>query len=162
MTDGGLYYDDQGRISKRFHVQDGLGIKLAQAAGLEVAVITGLESEAVRRRIQELGIREYHSGGLYKGELVARIASERKADLQDVVYLGDDWVDAPAMAMVGLPVAVRNAQPEIKRIAAMVTENPGGHGALREVINSVLRAQGKLEAMWRQWTQLDADSSSSG
>ncbi len=162
MTDGGLYYDDAGRISKRFHVQDGLGVKLAQGAGLEVAVTTGLESEAVRMRIQELGIGEYHSGGLNKGELVTRIAADRKVSLDHVAYLGDDWVDASAMSVVGLPVAVSNAQPEIKRIAAMVTTNPGGQGALREVITAVLQAQGKLEAMWRQWTQQDASGSTSG
>jgi 3-deoxy-D-manno-octulosonate 8-phosphate phosphatase (KDO 8-P phosphatase) len=161
MTDGGLYYDEQGRISKRFHVQDGLGVKLAQAAGLEVAVITGLESEAVRTRIRELGIEEYHSGGRHKGDLVRRIASERGVSLEEVVYVGDDWVDAPAMDIVGVPVAVQNARPEIKRIAAMVTETPGGEGALREVIHAVLTAQGKLETMWRQWMRLDASSSSS-
>jgi 3-deoxy-D-manno-octulosonate 8-phosphate phosphatase (KDO 8-P phosphatase) len=161
MTDGGLYYDAQGGVSKRFHVQDGLGVKLAQAAGLEVAVITGLESEAVRTRIRELGIGEYHSGGWHKGELVSRIASERRVDLGKVVYVGDDWVDAPAMNIVGLPVAVQNAQPEIKRIAAMVTDTPGGQGALREVIMAALAAQGKLEALWRRWMDLGANSSSS-
>ncbi|MFW6415751.1 MAG: phenylphosphate carboxylase subunit delta, partial [Thermodesulfobacteriota bacterium] len=62
FTDGGLYYDSEGRVVKRFHVQDGLGVKLAQAANLEVGVLTGLESEAVRKRIGELGIKEYHAG----------------------------------------------------------------------------------------------------
>ncbi len=161
MTDGGLYYDDRGRISKRFHVQDGLGIKLAQGAGLEVAITTGLQSEAVRTRIEELGIREYHSGGLNKDELVTRIAAEREVSLERVLYLGDDWVDAPAMAIAGIPVAVQNAQPEIKQMAAMVTETPGGHGALRETINAVLRAQDKLETMWRRWTQSGTSGSSS-
>jgi len=159
MTDGGLYYDEQGSISKRFHVQDGLGIKLAQAAGMEVAVTTGLESEAVRSRIEELGIREFYSGGLHKGDLVSRIAAERGVSLENTAYVGDDWVDAPAMAVVGMPIAVQNAQPEIKRMAAIVTENRGGEGALREVVVAILKAQGKLEEMWRQWMQLNASGS---
>jgi len=151
LTDGGLYYDDVGRISKRFHVQDGFGIKLAQGAGLEVAVITGLESEAVRMRILELGISEYHAGKKDKVELLLDICSRNDLQPESLAYLADDWVDAGALQQVGLPMAVKNAQPEIKRLAAWVSEACGGDGAVREAIRFILGSQGKLDELWKRW-----------
>ncbi len=151
FTDGGLYYDDLGRISKRFHVQDGLGVKVAQKAGLEVGIITGLESEAVRLRILELGVGEYHAGSKNKVQLFQDMR-ERKGLLADqMAYLGDDWVDLGPLSMVGLPMAVANAQPEVKAAAAWVSTVPGGHGAVREAIRFILQAQGKMNAMLQDW-----------
>lgn len=151
FTDGGLYYDAQGGISKRFHVQDGLGVKLAQAAGLQIAVITGLESEAVRLRIQELGVEEYHAGKLQKSLLLADICSRHNLESEQLAYLGDDWVDAQVMSKVGLPMAVCNAQPEILEMAAWVSSIPGGQGAVREAVRFILQVQGKWQGLWAQW-----------
>jgi 3-deoxy-D-manno-octulosonate 8-phosphate phosphatase (KDO 8-P phosphatase) len=153
LTDGGLYYDDGGRVSKRFHVQDGFGIKMAQAAGLEVAIITGLESEAVRMRILELGISEYHAGRKDKLELLQDICGRQGLQADQLAFLGDDWVDAKVMQAVGLPMAVANAQPEVKQIAALVTGAAGGNGAVREAVRFILKAQGKLDMLWRQWLE---------
>ena len=153
LTDGGLYYDDLGRVSKRFHVQDGLGIKLAQAAGLEIGLTTGLESEAVRLRALELGIREYHAGAKNKASLVRTICRRNHLQPAQIAYLADDWVDAPALRLVGLPMAVQNAQPEIKRLCSWIGERCGGQGAVREAIRFILEAQGKLDALWRQWAE---------
>ncbi|MFP4391323.1 MAG: KdsC family phosphatase [Desulfohalobiaceae bacterium] len=151
FTDGGLYYGVQGGISKRFHVQDGLGVKLAQSAGLEVAVITGLESEAVKVRVQELGVQEYHSGKLGKMQALLDICRRYELKSCELAYLGDDWVDAQVMGYVGLPMAVCNAQPEILGIAAWISRVPGGHGAVREAIRFILQAQDKWQGLWSKW-----------
>ncbi|NLW81696.1 MAG: HAD hydrolase family protein [Desulfovibrionales bacterium] len=151
LTDGGLYYDLSGCAIKRFNVQDGLGIKMAAALGLEFAVITGLESPAVRRRITELGIRHYYAGHHRKIPLLVDIAEKTGIPFAHMAYVGDDWVDAAPMSKVGLPIAVSNARPEIQRLAAWTTQAQGGHGAVREAIEFILRAQDKLETLWQEW-----------
>ncbi|MFP4213187.1 MAG: KdsC family phosphatase [Desulfohalobiaceae bacterium] len=151
FTDGGLYYDTRGSISKRFNVQDGLGVKLAQAAGLQVAVISGLESEAVRLRIQELGVQEYHAGQVGKLDLLQDICRRHDLEPQELAYLGDDWVDAGIMRKVGLPMAVCNAQPEILEIAVWISRICGGHGAVRDAVRFILQAQGKWQGLWTKW-----------
>ena len=153
LTDGGLYYDESGCVLKRFNVQDGLAIKMAPKAGLEFAVITGLDSPAVRRRVTELGITHYHPGHHRKAPILRRISEQTGISLTHMAYVGDDWVDAAPMSLVGLPIAVPNARPEILKLAAWTTASPGGQGAVREAIDFVLRAQGKLEAMWQEWLQ---------
>ncbi|QLA16235.1 KdsC family phosphatase [Desulfolutivibrio sulfoxidireducens] len=151
MTDGGLYYDPSGNIHKRFYVQDGLGIKLAQEAGLEVAMVSGLDQGAAAARAKELGIVEYHGGHLRKLPLVTGMLSRKGLCLEQAAFLGDDWVDAPVMRRVGLPMAVADAQPEILDMALWVSRRPGGRGAVREAIRFLLQAQGRLQAMWEKW-----------
>jgi 3-deoxy-D-manno-octulosonate 8-phosphate phosphatase (KDO 8-P phosphatase) len=151
LTDGGLYYDESGCVMKRFNVQDGLAIKIAPQVGLEFAVITGLDSPAVRKRVTELGIKHYHPGHLRKAPVLRRISEETGIPLAHMAYVGDDWVDAAPMSLVGLPIAVPNARPEILKLAIWTTGARGGHGAVRESIDFVLRAQGKLEDMWQGW-----------
>ncbi|MFP4071069.1 MAG: KdsC family phosphatase [Desulfovibrionales bacterium] len=151
LTDGGLYYDSRGDIMKRFNVKDGLGIKLAQKAGLEVAVITGLTSPAVHARMEELGIRQYFDGHTEKIPLLHRIAEENGLELSQIAYMGDDWVDAGPLSLVGLALAVSDAQEEILALAHWVSSSPGGHGAVREAIRFILQAQDKLELLWQQW-----------
>lgn len=153
LTDGGIYYDDRGRVSKRFNVQDGLGIKMALSVGLECAVISGLNAPAVASRVRELGITEYHPGHTNKAIIIREICARRNLDLVQVAYLGDDWVDASAMRLVGLPMAVVNAQPEITALAAWVSKTPGGHGAAREAIAFILKIQGKYRVLWEEWLQ---------
>ncbi|THB63525.1 MAG: phenylphosphate carboxylase subunit delta [Desulfovibrio sp.] len=152
LTDGGLYYDNSGQVMKRFNVQDGLGVKLAQSVDLEIAVATGLDSKAVKRRVKELDIEEYFAGRLDKAEVVRDIAARRSIDPSEMAYLGDDWVDAGALRLVGLPMAVTNAQPEILKLAAWTSTVPGGHGAVREAITFILDAQSKLDRLWRKWS----------
>lgn len=152
LTDEGLYYDAQGEISKRFNVQDGLGVKLAQGAGIEVAVITGLDSKAVEVRVRELGVEEYFAGRLRKREVLEELAARKGVDMQAVAYLGDDWVDLTPLTIVGLPMAVANAQPVIKRAALWVSKTPGGHGAVREAVRFILMAKGQLTRMRQAWS----------
>ncbi|NCD25440.1 MAG: phenylphosphate carboxylase subunit delta [Deltaproteobacteria bacterium] len=152
LTDGGLYYDGEGRVLKRFNVQDGLGIKLAAGLGLEFAVITGLESPAVRDRVEELGIRHYYPGHTRKIPRLNDLAAKTGISFANMAYVGDDWVDAAPMSKVGLPIAVANARPEILRLAAWTTTARGGNGAVREAIDFILRAQDKFDALWRDWS----------
>lgn len=152
LTDGGLYYDREGMAMKRFNVQDGLGIKLAQAAGLEIAVITGLDAPAVELRVRELEIREYFAGRLKKRDVLLGICQRHGLELEQLAFLGDDWVDIVPMKLVGLPMAVANAQPEARRLAAWVSRSPGGHGAVREAVRFLLMAQHKLEASLGEWS----------
>lgn len=152
LTDGGLHYDSQGQIGKRFHVEDGLGVKLAQGAGIEVAVITGLDSKAVETRVRELDVQEYFAGHVKKRAILEDLVSRKGISMQAVAYLGDDWVDLTPLSMVGLPMAVANAQPALKRRALWVSQAAGGHGAVREAIRFILLAQGLLERMREAWS----------
>jgi len=152
LTDGGLYYDLQNQVMKRFDVQDGLGIRIAQQAGIRVAVITGLDSPAVACRIRDLGITDYYAGFLDKRSCLEELKEKYGLQWEQMAYLGDDWVDLSVMDMVGLSLAVANAQPEIKNIASYVTTAKGGQGAVREVIRHLLMAQGKYEAVLAAWS----------
>lgn len=156
MTDGGLYYDSAGQVTKRFNVQDGLGIKLAQAAGLELGVITGLSSPAVEARIKELGIRHYFHGFTNKVPLLQKIAETANIPCEQMAYIGDDWVDAGPMLMVGFPMAVSNAQPEIKELAAWTAACAGGKGAVREAIRFILSSQNRYLDQWEEWKGINA------
>ncbi|MEW5773149.1 MAG: HAD hydrolase family protein [Thermodesulfobacteriota bacterium] len=152
LTDGGLYYGPDGVAMKRFHVQDGLGIKLAQAAGLVVAVISGLDSPAVAARMRELGVSDYHAGHRNKIPLLEGICAKHGLTLEETAFLGDDWVDAAPLSRVGLPMAVANAQPEILARAAWISTRPGGQGAVREAVRFLLESQGKLDGLWAEWS----------
>ncbi len=154
LTDGGLYYDLQNQVMKRFDVQDGFGIKIALNTGITVAVITGLISSAVENRIRELGIIDYFAGYHDKRECLEELRDKYGLDWKHIAYLGDDWVDLAAMSMVGLPLAVANAQPEVKSAAHYVTLARGGQGAVREVIRHLLTAQGKYDAALSAWSSL--------
>lgn len=152
LTDGGLYYDLQNQVMKRFDVQDGLGIKIAQKAGIKIAVITGLESAAVEARMKDLGIEDYFAGFLDKRACLEELKARHNLEWEQMAYMGDDWIDLSVMDMVGLPLAVANAQPEVKSIASYVTTAKGGQGAVREIIRHLLMAQGKYEAVLAAWS----------
>ena len=152
LTDGGLYYDHEGNVTKRFNVQDGLGIKIAQSFGLNIAVITGLKHGAVEKRVRELGIAEYHAGHVDKVPLMDAIRGRLGLERTEIAYLGDDWVDAGVMGAVGLPMAVANAQPEILALAKWISQRSGGQGAVREAVMFLLRCRGQYQAAWEKWS----------
>lgn len=151
LTDGGIYTDAHGAVSKRFHVHDGLGIRAALATGLDVAVITGRQSGAVDARMRELGISEYHPGQPDKVPVLTDILRRKGLAPRQTAYLGDDWVDAGPMRLVGLPMAVADAQPEILDLALWVATKPGGQGAVREAIRVLLAASGRLDAAFARF-----------
>jgi 3-deoxy-D-manno-octulosonate 8-phosphate phosphatase (KDO 8-P phosphatase) len=142
MTDGGIILDDEGNELKRFHVRDGHGIKMLIRTGLEVAIVTGRESEVVKRRAAELGIKIVHQRSRVKMEAYEEILKETGMSDEQTAYIGDDIVDIPVMRRVGLSVAVADAEEYVKKEAMLVTERAGGRGAVREVTDLILRAGG--------------------
>lgn len=155
MTDGGLYYDANGLAMKRFHVLDGIGVRLAKEAGIEVAVLSGMDAPCVVKRLEVLGITEYHGGSDNKKTILDAMRQRLGLEWHEIAYLGDDWVDLAPMSAVGLPAAVANAMPEVKKIARIVTSKQGGHGAIRELVDMILTCQGKREAMLERWMHLE-------
>jgi len=151
LTDAGLYYDPDGRELKRFNAQDGLGIKILLRLGIQVGVITGLKSKAVAARMEKLGVTEYAEGIDQKLPVLDVMRSKHNLSWDEIAYVGDDWIDLPAFAKVGLPIAVANAQPEVKERAVHITQASGGNGAVREVVRLILTAQGKISTALAHW-----------
>ncbi len=141
LTDGGLWYPPAGPPTVRFHVRDGYGLVLARRAGLLVGIVSGRDLPQVRRRADELGLDEIHLGIRDKGPVVEEILARRGLPPEEACFVGDDLLDLPALARVGLPVAVADAAPEVRSAAAWVTSLPGGHGAVREVVDRLLAAR---------------------
>jgi 3-deoxy-D-manno-octulosonate 8-phosphate phosphatase (KDO 8-P phosphatase) len=143
LTDGGIIIDDRGLETKRFDVRDGLGITLLIRAGIEVGFITGRASRVVTRRARELNVRMVYQGVQDKRAVYAKIKRRMHLTDDQVAYIGDDIVDLPILKTAGLAVAIRDGWPELKRQVDYVTRAPGGSGAVREVAELLLRAQGK-------------------
>ncbi len=150
LTDGGLYLGDAAgaRVElKRYNIQDGLGIKMLQQAGLTTAIITGRESESVALRAKELEIDELVQDNQARKVPALRKMLERLGlDWSEVAFVGDDVPDLGCMRLVGLPVAVGNASDEAKHAARIVMDADGGHGAVREFCELLLRARGDWDA----------------
>ena len=145
LTDGRLNYLGADEI-KSFSVLDGFGITLAKAAGWKVALLTARGGPAVDRRAAELGV-ELVSGERRKGVALAAIAERWAIPLSDVAYIGDDWLDLPALAIAGLAATVPNGAAAVRQRAHWLASVDGGSGAVRELIEAILRAQGRLEEL---------------
>jgi len=141
LTDGSIIIAGDGTESKAFNVKDGHGIKLAMRAGITAAIVTGRKSEVVRRRAEELGIEHLFQGALEKSGVVGELLKTLDLSPEDAAFVGDDLIDIPAMRMVGLAAAVADATDEAKRHAHIITELPGGRGAVREVCEFILKSQ---------------------
>jgi len=160
LTDGRVYIGDvvgadgvASRVElKAFHIQDGHGMKMAARGGLEVGWISSRFSPVTGRRAKELGIgllsqpTPEQKPPPEKLDVARQMTAKLGIGLDQVCFVGDDLVDAPVMRVVALPVAVADAAPEIRRLAAYVTQKPGGEGAVREVIELILKSQG----IWRK------------
>jgi 3-deoxy-D-manno-octulosonate 8-phosphate phosphatase (KDO 8-P phosphatase) len=143
MTDGRIIYDDQGRELKAFDVKDGHGLKLVQRAGLTVGIITGRQSEIVEKRAAELGISLLYQGAKDKLVPFEEILSRLQLTPQEVAYVGDDLVDLPILHRVGFSATVADAVDEVKARVDLVTDRPGGRGAVREICDYLLKASGR-------------------
>jgi 3-deoxy-D-manno-octulosonate 8-phosphate phosphatase (KDO 8-P phosphatase) len=143
MTDGRIILDNQGNELKAFHVRDGHGTKLAQKAGIIIGIITGRKSEVVNIRARELGITEVHQGAHEKMAVYDQILKKYGFSDAEVAYMGDDVVDLSIFKRVCLAVTVADADPVVKPFTDMVTRAAGGRGAVRELINLILKKQGK-------------------
>jgi 3-deoxy-D-manno-octulosonate 8-phosphate phosphatase (KDO 8-P phosphatase) len=143
LTDGGISIDDAGHEQKRFHVRDGAAMRIWSRLGLEIAVITGRDGMALRHRLRELGVRHVISGSKEKGGAFESMLAELGLKAGEAAMIGDDLPDLPILRRCGLPIAVRDASPEVLEVARHVTTRPGGSGAVRDAVEHILKAQGR-------------------
>ena len=146
MTDGKLYYSNSGEEIKGFDIQDGLGIKLLQQNGVQVGIITGRVSALLKRRAEELAITLVVQGREDKLTALNELLKSREENLEEIAFMGDDLPDLSAISAVGLGVAVANASSAIADYSKWQTLRAGGNGAVRELAEIILTAQGK----WQQ------------
>jgi 3-deoxy-D-manno-octulosonate 8-phosphate phosphatase (KDO 8-P phosphatase) len=147
LTDGCIRYTDQGAEIKAFHVRDGSGLKLWTSLGKKAGIITGRRSSIVERRASELGITAVIQGADNKRKALLQMLQSQNLTADVICAIGDDFVDLAMMRASGLAIAVADACPEAKEDAHYVTQAPGGRGAVREVIELILRAQGSWQTI---------------
>jgi 3-deoxy-D-manno-octulosonate 8-phosphate phosphatase (KDO 8-P phosphatase) len=153
LTDGTVLVGAEGEPTKRFHVHDGLGLKLAMLAGKTVAIMTSAGSEGVLQRAEQLGIERVYQYVADKGAEYEKLRDELGLRDDEVCYMGDDVIDLPAMTRAGLPVAPADAVEEVRAVAALVTARPGGRGAVREAVEHILRGEGLWAGTVERFTQ---------
>ncbi len=147
LTDGSLLFTAEGDTMKAFNSMDGHGAKLLREAGIDTAIITGRKSEIVAKRAENLRITHVYQGVEHKLEAFAQLLKETGRTPEECGYMGDDWVDLAVMLKVGFAAAPANSHPEVIARAHWVSEARGGHGAVREVCDALLRAQGRYDAL---------------
>ncbi len=147
LCSGDISYLDTGQEIKTFDVQDGMGITLAHRAGLMTGILTGRKSRAITRRSKELKITILSQGEFDKWQPYLLIKKKLKLHDQEICYIGDDVLDLPVLKAAGFSVAVANAREEVKAVADYVTLAKGGRGAVREVIDLILKRQGKFDVV---------------
>jgi 3-deoxy-D-manno-octulosonate 8-phosphate phosphatase (KDO 8-P phosphatase) len=143
LTDGGIHINDDGLESKIFHVRDGAAIVYWKRLGKRVAIISGRKCRVVDRRAAELGIDRVYQGRLDKRTVLEELLQLEGLLPEQACMVGDDLADIPALRLVGVSVAVNDAVREVKAVAHHVTDQCGGRGAVREVVEWLLRAQGR-------------------
>ncbi len=145
LTDGGLQFDNRGEEYKTFNSLDGHGIRMLLDCGIEVAVITGRQSKIVNHRMGDLGVKHIYQGNRDKLPAFEQLLADTGNEASQTAYVGDDLPDLPIMRRVGFAIAVQNAHGFVKQHCDWVTTARGGHGAVREVTDFILHAQGLLE-----------------
>lgn len=155
LTDGSIHFlvgsDGKAREMKAFNSLDGAGIRLAQRAGLLTGIITGRQSPPAAHRARELDITYFEQDAFEKVPAYERIKRTARLRDDEIAYIGDDVTDVPLLSRVGLAAAVPNAHEEARKRAHYVTRVPGGEGAVRELIDLILRAQGKYDKVLRPY-----------
>ena len=151
LTDGGIYFDDNGTEHKKFNSQDGSGIKLLELSGIDVAIITARSTQSVAHRLKTLGVKNYYHGIKDKSIALKELSEKLSINLSESAFVGDDVIDLPAMSKVALPIAVANAHSFVKENALMVTNNTGGSGAVREVCDFLLKSQNKYDDLMQSF-----------
>ncbi|OGL46211.1 MAG: hypothetical protein A2161_03705 [Candidatus Schekmanbacteria bacterium RBG_13_48_7] len=153
LTDGKIIYGESGKELKYFDVKDGVGIKLAQKAGIEFVIITGRTSEILTQRCLELDIKFVYQGNWDKLGQLKKILKKKKIPLDHIAYMGDDIVDLPVMKRIGLAAAPSDCVQEIREISHFITNKPGGYGAVRELIEFILKSQEKWDEILSKYKQ---------
>ena len=142
LTDGRLYFDNEGNEMKAFSTRDGLGMRLLAIQGIELALITARRSNIVMKRAENLGIEHVYQGSHKKLDAFHDLLQATGLAPEQVCYAGDDWLDLPILQRVGLAVTVADGDPVVKDRVHWVTRRPGGQGAVREICDLILAAQG--------------------
>lgn len=145
LTDGGIYYDATGECIKRFHVRDGMGMRLLEENGVRVAVLSGRDSATLRKRVADLGVTLCQFGVKDKKAACEQLMAEAGASAQQTACIGDDSIDLPAFAACGMSFAVADAPVYVQAVATQTLKAAGGTGAFREVADAILNAQGKAD-----------------
>ncbi|MDX1948635.1 MAG: HAD hydrolase family protein [Pirellulaceae bacterium] len=145
LTDGGIWYDNQGVEIKQFHIRDGLGIKLWQRAGFRFGILTARTSHIVKLRAAELGIEVVRQGFETKLPIAIDLLRELNLTAEQACYIGDDLTDLPVIRHVGLGVAVADAAAEVRAAAGYITQTPGGRGAVRELVELILKSKSRWD-----------------
>jgi 3-deoxy-D-manno-octulosonate 8-phosphate phosphatase (KDO 8-P phosphatase) len=158
LSDGAIYVgalpDGESVELKRFHIQDGIGVRLLQEAGLQVAVVSGRVSRATEIRARELGIEECHqNAGAQKVPVIRDLHRRLGLGWEETAMLGDDLPDMAVLKKVGLPAVVADATSEVRRVALWQSSRPGGHGAVREFCEALLRARDQWEELVRSYVK---------
>ncbi|MGI9103734.1 MAG: KdsC family phosphatase [Terriglobales bacterium] len=163
MADGGGYAiaSDSVVEAKGFHAHDGTAISLARLGGIKTGLITKRISETVALRARDLRVDHVHQGIADKLAVFDEILAKEKLMAEQAAYVGDDIIDLPVMRRCGLAIAVPNAREEVKREAHWVTSSPGGYGAIRDAVEYVLKAQGKLDAIIADYLKVRAPKKTS-
>lgn len=141
LTNGCLYIDSCGNELKAFHVQDGMGLKLLMAAGLEVGIITTSVTDVIDKRMAQLGVIHYFKGQIDKRKAYLDLKNKLALKDEEIAYIGDDYPDLPLIKCSGLGISVPNGIEQVKMHADWVTKAPGGNGAVREVCDAFLTAK---------------------
>lgn len=151
-TDGRIIYAGDRIEIKEFNVRDGLAVKLAQRAGIVIALLTSRRSHALEKRARELGITEVHQGAANKFEELEKLVQKLSVTFAQILYAGDDLPDLAAMSRVGISAAPSDAAPEVLAAATWKLGAAGGRGAFREVVERLLRERGEWENLIREFT----------
>ena len=154
LTDGRLYFDNAGNEMKAFNTRDGLGMKALQRCGIEVAVITGRKSLIVTQRMAQLDIKHVYQGREDKLNAFTNLLEVTGLEAEQVCFAGDDWIDLPVLLRAGLAVSVPGADQEVKDRVHWVTRRDGGDGAVREICELILTAQGHYQAILQEFLEL--------
>ena len=148
-TDGTFYKGPDEFELKKFSVFDGVGMAMARAADLKIALISGRYSPATESRAKELKIKDVYNGTLNKIAAYKELKIKYDLDDDNIAYIGDDWIDIPVMNRVAVPIAVANASQKVKNIAVHITKSSGGDGAFREAVEWIIDEQGRKEEVYK-------------
>lgn len=151
LTDGKVIFTNSGDELKAFDIQDGMGITLAKKAGLLTGIITGRESDVIQRRAEELKYDVIYQGSPEKLIPYENIKKQFGLSDEEICYIGDDLPDLTILRRAGFSVAVSNARDELKSMVDFITEKNGGNGAVREVVELILKSQGKYETLLKKY-----------
>ncbi len=139
LTDGGLYYNQAGEVTRKFNVRDGVGIEKIQEAGVRVAIISAGTSSSILHRAKRLKIVHVHTGVRDKLQVLQNLSEKLSISFSNIAHMGDDLNDINAMKKVGCPITVADGVAEVKKIALIITNKSGGMGAVREICDLILR-----------------------